>query len=168
MITRKYRMVIGRNEPIILGDYNAELQIPAKADTGAYRSSIHCGDITVTKNEDGTQTLRGVLLKGHPCGFGGEFPIETNQFERVRVANSFGHTEYRYEVKIRIKIGPLSFPTTVTLADRSKKLFPVLLGRKALSKRFLVDSAFSNVDRIKLKQKFGSSVPDDDEDFIVE
>ena len=168
MITRKYRLVIGRNEPVILYDHDQELQVPAKADTGAYRSAIHCSDVKITKNKEGVRTLTGVLLKGHPCSMGQEFTFKTSQFEKVRVANSFGHTEFRYEVKLRVKIGPLVFLSTFTLADRSKKLFPILLGRKALKNRFLVDVANSNIDRLELKSKYGQSIPDDDEDFIVE
>ena len=139
MITRKYRLLIGRNEPVMLYEHDPELQVPAKVDTGAYRSAIHCTDIKLVTRKDGTKKVKGILLKGHPCAFGKEFPFETTQFERVRVANSFGHTEYRYEIKLRIKIGPLVFINTFTLADRSKKLFPILLGRKALKNRFQVD-----------------------------
>lgn len=167
MIQRKYRIIVGRNEPLLFPVYDEKTQFPAKVDTGAYRSAIHCADIKVSK-KNGKNVLTGVLFKGHPCSFDKEFPIETENFEKVVVANSFGHKEERYEVKLRTKIGPLVFNTTFTLADRSKKLFPILLGRKALKNRFLVDISNTNVDRMVLKETYGKDIPDDEEDLIEE
>lgn len=168
MIQRKYSIILGRNEPIIFPDNNPDLQFPAKVDTGAYHSSIHCSNVSVKKAADGTQYLSGDLLAGHPCSFGNSFHFETTNYRKVIVANSFGAREERYEVSFRCKIGPLVFTTPFTLSNRSKKLFPILLGRKALSRRFLVDTAKSNIDRMELKANYGNSIPFDDEDLIEE
>lgn len=160
-------MIVGRNEPVIFTDYDKETQFPAKVDTGAYRSATHCTDAQVVM-KDGRRYLVGTLLAGHPCALGNGIAFETDAFDEVIVANSFGQEETRYEIKIRMKIGPLVFPTTTTLADRSAKLFPILIGRKALRNRFLVDVADTNIDRQKLKKKYGANIPDDEEDFIKE
>ena len=167
MIHRKYKMIVGRNEPVIFADYDKEIQFPAKVDTGAYRSAVHCVDAQLVMR-DGRRYLTGTLLAGHPCASGDGFAFETDSFDEVIVANSFGHEETRFEIKVRMKIGPLVFPTTTTLADRSAKLFPVLIGRKALRNRFLVDVADTNIDRQKLKKTLGADIPDDEEDFIKE
>ena len=167
MIQRRYQVIVGRNEPLILPLHDSETQFPAKVDTGAYRSSIHCAEIQV-KEKDGQSFVCGDLLKGHPCAFGRSFYFESDEFEKVIVANSFGQKEERYEVKLRCKLGPIVFNTTFTLADRSSKLFPILIGRRALRKRFLVDVSGSNIDRKMLKDRYGKNITDDEEDFIGE
>ena len=167
MISRKYQIVVGRTEPVIFHNYDDGLQIPAKVDTGAYRSAIHCVDAVVVE-EDGTKYLTGTLLKGHPCAITSGYRFKTADFEKTVVANSFGNKEERYEIVIRIKIGPLVFNTPTTLADRSKKLFPILLGRRSIRNRFLVDVSKANIDRAKLKNTLGVSIPEDEEDWINE
>lgn len=167
MIRRKYRLVLTRNESVILSDHDKNTQFPGKIDTGAYRSAIHCTDGRIIK-KDGKMFLSGNLLKDHPCAFGRSFYFETDEYEEVLVASSFGEQEKRYEVKLRCKIGPLVFNTTFTLADRSNKLFPLLIGRRALKGRFLVDVSTSNVDRPLLKRRFGKNIPPDEEDLIEE
>lgn len=166
MIRRRYRTIIGRNEPLLLTAFDTETQFPSKADTGAYRSAIHCANIKVS-TRNGVKVLSGTLLKGHPCAFEKEFHFETEQFTKVKITSSFGHEEERYEIGLRCKVGTLIFNTTFTLADRSKKLFPILLGRKALRDRFFVDVAHSNIDRIYLKKHYGQLIPDSgEEDFF--
>lgn len=156
----KFQVIIGRFEDIdVVGK---ALKVPAKIDTGAFRSSIHAQNIKiVTKNSK--QVLVCDLL-GHPCA-----PVrrsfETETFSKVIVTNSFGKEEERYEVPIRVKLGPKVFTTSFTLADRSNNLFPVLVGRKLLKGRFLVDVGKSNVDRAKMKKTFGITTPLDAEDL---
>jgi hypothetical protein len=55
------------------------------------------------------------------------------------VANSFGHREMRYVVKLQLKLGGKTIVGTFTLSDRSKKTYPILIGRKLLNRKFLVD-----------------------------
>ncbi|MBX6334782.1 ATP-dependent zinc protease, partial [Candidatus Saccharibacteria bacterium] len=82
----------------------------------------------------------------------------------VWVENSFGHREDRYEVKMRVKLGPKVFTARFSLADRSKKIYPILLGRKLLNNRFLIDPAASSLNRVELKQKYGIDFPKDEEE----
>lgn len=135
--------------------------IPAKVDTGAYRSAAHADQVTLS--DDG-KTLTFRLLGGHPvCGKLATI-ISTTQFQRVWIANSFGHREERYEVKLRVKLGPKIFPATFSLANRSKKVYPILLGRKLLNKRFLVDTGYTQIDRVELKRKYDIEFPVDEEE----
>ncbi len=156
----KYKVIISRNEPVDVID--VALGVPAKVDTGAFRSSIHATDFKV-RNQDGQKVLTCNLL-GHPAS-----PVkrafQTADFSQVNVTNSFGQEENRYEVTLRVKVGPKIFNTSFTLADRSNNLFPVLIGRKLLSGRFLVDVASSNLDRQAIKKRFGIKLPSDEEDL---
>jgi hypothetical protein len=138
--------------------------IPAKTDTGAYRSAVHADQIQLS--DDGN-VLSFRLLGGHPVCAKLATVLTTSDFKTVWIANSFGHREERFEVKLRIKLGPKVFKATFSLADRSKKIYPILLGRKLLNKRFLVDTAYSQIDRIDLKKRYGIEFPLDEEEGRV-
>lgn len=156
----KFQVIIGRTENLDIP--GLVLSVPAKIDTGAYRSSIHCSKIEkITK--EGKEVLKVDML-GHPCS-PVVYPMEFDTFDLVSITNSFGHEEERYEVSMRVKIGPKVFTSSFTLADRSNNLFPILVGRKVLKSRFMVDVTHSGVDRLKLKKTFGIKTPIDEEDL---
>jgi hypothetical protein len=154
-----HKVIIGRSESLTFVDFGLN-DVPAKTDTGAFRSAVHASEIFVDK--DGR--LHFNLLGGHPvCGSLAR-EVTTDKFKEVWVANSFGHREKRFEVRLKIKLGPKVFAASVTLADRSKKIYPFLLGRKLLNHRFLVDSEKSSLNRAELKKKHGIQFPKDEED----
>ena len=53
--------------------------------------------------------------------------------------NSFGQSEKRYCIRTRLRIGKRDIRSEVTLTDRSEMKYQVLLGRKTLLKKYLVD-----------------------------
>ena len=157
----KYQIIIGRAENI---DFvGVSLGVPAKVDTGAFRSSVHASDIKEVKNKDGEKVLRFNLF-GHPCA-AVKRPMEVARYDKLDVKSSNGKVETRYEVTLKIKVGPKVFNTSFTLADRSNNVYPVLIGRKALKNRFMVDSAKATVNRLELKRNFGIHGPEDEEDL---
>ncbi len=154
-----HKVIIGRSEVLTFVGTDA-IDVPAKTDTGAYRSAVHASNISV--NDAGILSFE--LLGGHPvCGSMSRV-IEAEGYKKVIVANSFGQEEERYEVKLKVKLGPKIFHARFTLADRSKKIYPILLGRKLLNHRFLVDSAETSLDRITLKRQYGIDFPNDEEE----
>ena len=154
-----HKVIIGRSEVLSFIGTPAE-KVPAKTDTGAFRSAVHATNIAL--NNDGT--LGFDLLGGHPvCGAMAQRMI-AEEFTTVWVANSFGHREERYEVKLKVKLGPKVFHARFTLADLSKKIYPILLGRKLLNHRFLVDSSETSLDRVTLKQRYNIDFPNDEEE----
>jgi len=155
-----HKVVIGRSELLHFTDI-AISDVPAKVDTGAYRSAIHASEIVLL---DEGKTLSFKLLGGHPiCGVLAQ-TITTQSFTRVQIENSFGHREERFEVKLKVKLGPKIFTAAFSLADRGKKIYPILLGRKLINNRFLVDTAFSQLDRKELKEQFNIDFPADEEE----
>lgn len=130
----KSAVTIGRAEKVSILDY-LDKPIVAKVDTGADLSSIWASNI---HEEAGTLTF---------CLFGPESTAYTGEVVRLasgdysitRVANSFGQRELRYTVKLRIKLAGRVVLATFTLADRSKKTYPILLGRRLLQGKFVVD-----------------------------
>ena len=154
-----HKVIIGRSEVLTFVGSDA-ISVPAKTDTGAYRSAVHASNISV----DADGVLSFDLLGGHPVCGAMSHRVVAEEFKQVWVANSFGHREERYEVKLKVKLGPKVFHAHFTLADRSKKIYPILLGRKLLNHRFLVDSSETSLDRVTLKQQYGIEFPNDEEE----
>lgn len=155
-----HKIIIGRSELLHFMDYDMA-DIPAKVDTGAYRSAAHADNIKLS--EDG-KILSFRLLGEHPVCGAMATEMSTQEFKVVSIANSFGHREERYEVKLRVKIGPKIFWATFSLADRSKKIYPILIGRKMLNNRFMVDTSEARINRVELKQEYGIVFPADEEE----
>lgn len=132
MTTRKDKAVIGRVERIDFID--ADIQgLPAKVDTGAYRSSIWATGIS-EKN--------GVLcftLLGPSSPYYTGIVVETTEYRKVQVENSFGHRQERYSVFLKVRLAGRVFRSNFTLANRHAKTYPALIGRKMLRNRFIVD-----------------------------
>ncbi len=146
----KYKSIIGRAEFIELPVFGMS-KIPAKTDTGAYSSAIHAVNITLSTKND-KQYLDFDVLGGH-AAYDKARHVRTSRFHVVNVSNSFGEVQQRYAVNLRVKLAGKKFLTEFTLADRSNKTFPVLMGRQLLNNRYLVDPNVTNIDRKTLKQK---------------
>lgn len=134
--------------------------IPAKVDTGAYGSAVHADRIRLS--DDG-KVLHYRLLGGHPVCGALATDMTTREFKQVLIENSFGNREERYEVRLKVKLGPKIFVASFSLADRTKKTYPILLGRKMLNDRFLVDTGYTQIDQTELKQEYGIIFPADEE-----
>jgi hypothetical protein len=157
----KYQIIIGRAERV---DFTGiSLNVPAKIDSGAFRSSVHASDIKEVKNKEGVKVLRFNLF-GHPCA-PVKRPIEVDTYDKLSVKSSNGSVEERYEVTLKIKIGSKIFNTSFTLADRASNVFPVLIGRKALTGRYMIDTSRTSVKRQDLIKEFGLTGPVSEEDF---
>ena len=60
-----------------------------------------------------------------------------------------GHEQIRYRTHFWVKIGGRKIKMLMNLSDRSKNDFPVLIGRRSISRKFLVDVSKKNVPRKK-------------------
>lgn len=128
------RKKIGRAERVDFPSLGL-LKVPAKIDTGADVSSIWATDIKKTP-----EGLRFVLFGESSKFYSGEMiTVTPSAFSVTRVANSFGVKEFRYKVKLTIRVKNKRIRGTFTLADRSQKTYPILLGRRLLSGKFIVD-----------------------------
>lgn len=116
--------------------------IPAKVDTGADSSALWASDIKMKK--DGRLTFM-MFAPDHPLYTGSS--IMTRQYKAKSVRSSHGDQQIRYQVELPITIGGHTFVTNFTLADRSQNHFPVLIGRRTIKRKFLVDVSKSVVKR---------------------
>lgn len=130
----KRKVTIGRAERIDFPK-NDISSVPAKVDTGAFRSSISSSDIRVV----GDVLHFKLFDAGSPWYTGKEYT--TKDFAQIEVENSFGHKEKRYSIYLSVKLAGRRVKTNFTLANRSEKTYPILLGRRLLKGRFIVDVA---------------------------
>ncbi|HEY5805874.1 MAG TPA: RimK/LysX family protein [Candidatus Saccharimonadales bacterium] len=126
--------VIGRAERVDLPKQGIN-RIPAKTDTGADSSSIWGTNI-----HEAPEGLECTLFgPGSEFYTGEKLFFAPGEYEVTRVANSFGHREFRYRIKLAIRVKGRLVNGRFTLADRSRMTYPILLGRRLLSGKFVVD-----------------------------
>lgn len=125
---------IKTTEVISLPDYDIE-NVRAKIDTGADGSAIWASDI---HEADGTLSFK---LFGPSSGYYTNQLIETRHYSLVRVKNSFGHMEPRYKVGMKLRLADRVIKVRVTLANRASNRYPVLIGRRTLRGKYLVDAS---------------------------
>ena len=108
----------------------------AKIDTGARTSSIHATRVRVFER-DGEEWVSFHLPRsvGH-----GQQDCEARLIERRMITSSNGSQQSRYVIGTAVRLGPLTWQAQITLANRATMAFPVLIGRRALKRGFLVNS----------------------------
>jgi hypothetical protein len=131
-------LLLGRSDRVDLPGLGIT-NIHAKIDTGAFTSSLHCSRAEVVNG-----VLEFVLLdEEHPEFTGMKFTFR--KYSQREIKNSFGEAENRFIVKTTIRIHGKVYKTEFSLSDRDKLRFPVLLGRRVLKKRFLIDVSKKDV-----------------------
>ena len=140
--------VVGWREMVALPELGLD-QIPAKIDTGARTSSLHAEVLEEIEREDGRYVRFAVDWDGvrHE---GVAVHVDVRG-----ITSSNGETQKRYVIKTPLKIGDKQFKAEISLADRSDMAFPMLIGRTALRRRFLVDSGHSWLASPGKKRKKG-------------
>lgn len=142
MSKKRPKALIGRREKADFPDLDL-IGIDAKVDTGAYTSAIHCHDVELF-DKDGKQWVRFKLLDpSHPGYNHKTFELPVHKIKSIK--SSSGQAQKRCIIKTRIKIIDSAFEIELSLADRSAMEYPVLLGRKALTGRFIVDVSQLNI-----------------------
>lgn len=137
--------VLGRYDRVDLPGLGLK-NIHAKVDTGAYRCSLHCQSAKVI---DGV--LEFVLLdEEHPEFTGMKFKADS--YHERDIKNSFGEVERRYVITTTIKIFNEEITAEFSLSNRGSLKFPILLGRKILQARYLIDVRRKNLS-YKAKQE---------------
>ncbi|NDC22495.1 hypothetical protein EBZ57_03990 [bacterium] len=108
-------------------------RVPAKIDTGADISAIWASKISVKDNE-----LSFYLFDKTSKYFTGK-RIKVSDYEVKTIKNSFGHSENRYKVQFKTIVAGKTIRASFTLANRSKNRYPILVGRRTLHGKFVVD-----------------------------
>lgn len=131
-------LTLGRREIVDFPDLGL-FGLTAKIDTGANTTALHCHHVRV---ENGVLFFR-LLDETHPEYQDTEHRFE--KFELKTIKSSFGESELRFIIRTKIKIGKRTLRGIVSLTDRANMKYPVLIGRRLLKNRFLVDVSKLNV-----------------------
>ncbi len=76
-----------------------------------------------------------------------EFKVQDQKFttySQKNIKNSFGEIEKRFVIKTNVTIGGKHIKALISLTDRGTMRYPVLIGRKLLKNRFIVDVSLIN------------------------
>lgn len=141
---KRTKNIIGRYDFADFPNFNLE-NVPVKIDSGAYTSTIHCKSINLNNEGD----LEVIFLDKKHSSFTGEKHV-FKLFETRKVRSSSGESQKRFTIKGNITLFGKTYKTSFTLSSRSKMKYPVLIGRRLLNKRFLIDTSLLNMS---LKQK---------------
>lgn len=134
----KKKKTIGRVDRIDFPDLGIQNAV-AKIDTGAYTSSIHCKKIYLEE---------GLLCFHIPMMQDKETKVKkfrTQSFTQRKVRSSNGQIQHRFVIKTHVTLFGKNYKAEFSLTDRSKMKNPVLIGRKLLKDRFLVDVTEKNL-----------------------
>jgi hypothetical protein len=127
----------------LVTEMSSGLPLPARVDTGATCCSIHCEKLEI---KDAHPDPKGNI--GKRVRFLIELQdekdkaewIEAKIVDHVKVRTSEREDE-RYKVRLKFKVEDVEKKVLVTLNDREKMKYPVLLGRNFLRDDFLVNVA---------------------------
>lgn len=123
-----------------------ELGIPrikAKVDTGARTSCLHAFNLRPFLDN----SVQWIEFNLHPKQRNLETIVQCRAqvVDQRMVTDSGGHKEERWVISTPLTIGSHTWPIEMTLTGRDDMRFRMLLGRNALKRRALVDSARSYV-----------------------
>jgi hypothetical protein len=128
--TSKSPALIGWREYVSLPDFGIP-KFVAKMDSGANYCALHATDIRV---DDGYVSFR----------FEHSERLRAKLISRKTITSSNGETTKRCLIRTRVKIGRKVIMSEITLIDRSKMKDKMLLGRKLLRNRFIIDPRLSH------------------------
>lgn len=146
MAKDKEKTLIGRRDVANLPQFGLR-NVDVKVDSGAYTSSIHVTFCQET-NIDGKFFLKVVFLDDNHPAFTGE-AIFFEQYRRKKVKSSTGQEQIRFFVKGKIELLGRNFVTEFSLTERRGMRYPILLGRKVLNNRFIIDTSLVNLSKKK-------------------
>lgn len=136
-MVEKVLPIIGSTELVKVG---GRIDVPAKIDTGADSSSIWASNIKIKK--DGTLTF-SLFGEGSPFYNGKIF--KRTDYKVAVVRSATGEEQFRYRAYFPVTIAGKRIRILFNLSDRSRNNYPILIGRRSISNKFLVDVAKSSV-----------------------
>ena len=130
-----------------------DLGLPAikvKVDTGARTSALHAFYTEKYRLE----SVDMVKFLIHPIQRNYDFQVECHAplIDFREVSDSGGHREMRYVIETSIVIGNRRWPIDITLTNRDNMRFRMLLGRRAMEARAVIEPGASYLNG-KLKAR---------------
>lgn len=128
-----YKKIVGRKELISIIDLEL-FNLDAKVDTGADSNALHCDDISIDEYNNVHFTL---LDEVHQAYHGKRMILPLYKLKKIKSSN--GQIQLRPSVKLSVFFMGKRYKTIISLTNRADMKYPMLIGRRFLSRRFLVD-----------------------------
>jgi len=142
----KEKLIIGRRELANLPEFGLK-NVDVKVDSGAYTSSIHVTHCKEIMTDQGPQLEVVFLDANHPAYINEKHYFDSFRVKKVK--SSTGQEQMRYFIKCTIELLDRKIKTEFSLTERKGMRYPILLGRKLLNNRFIIDTSKVNVSQQK-------------------
>ena len=139
------KKIIGKKELISIIDLDL-FNLDAKIDTGAESNALHCDDISV--DEDGFVSFT-LLDEVHASYHGKKIRLPLHRVKKIRSSN--GILQQRPSIQVTVEFFGKKYKTVVSLTNRADMKYPMLIGRKFLSGKFLVDVSQEYIAKEEVK-----------------
>jgi len=127
------KKIVGRKERISILDLEL-FDLDAKVDTGADSNALHCDNIDLS--EEGYVSF-SLLDEVHTAYHGKRIRLPLYKLKRVKSSN--GETQQRPTIQVSVDFFGKKYKTVISLTNRADMRYPMLIGRRFLSNKFLVD-----------------------------
>lgn len=128
----KTKNIVGKKELVNILDLEL-FNLDAKVDTGADSNALHCDNIEI---KDGFVHFT-LLDEIHPSYHGKKMSMPLYKIKKVKSSN--GQVQERPSIKVTVDFFGKKYKTVISLTNRADMKYPMLIGRKFLSGKFLVD-----------------------------
>ena len=134
---KKPKRVVGWKENAALPDLNVK-NVIAKIDTGANLASIDAADIKIV-SRDKVKYVKFKVMKRNNTVRNTSAPLEGYKI----IKSSNGDVERRPYIKTTLLMDGITKKIELTLTDRGPMEYTMLIGRKALGRRWVVNPSIS-------------------------
>ncbi|MBU3015890.1 RimK/LysX family protein [Poseidonibacter lekithochrous] len=132
------KKIVGRREIISILDLNL-IDLDAKVDTGADSNALHCDNIVI----EGDMVHFCLLDEVHESYHGKRMSMPLHKVKKVKSSN--GETQLRPSIKVSVEFFGKKYKSVISLTNRADMKFPMLIGRRFLKDRFIVDVSKENL-----------------------
>jgi hypothetical protein len=127
------KKIVGKKELISIVDLEL-YDLDAKVDTGADSNALHCDHIRI----DGDGFVHFTLLdEVHEAYHGRKMKMPLHKIKKVKSSN--GELQIRPSIKVSVEFFGKKYKTIISLTNRADMKYPMLIGRRFLNGKFLVD-----------------------------
>ena len=134
------KITVGRRELISILDLNL-IDLDAKVDTGADSNALHCDNIVI----EGDMVHFCLLDEVHESYHGKRMSLPLHKVKKVKSSN--GETQLRPSIKVSVEFFGKKYKSVISLTNRADMKFPMLIGRRFLKDRFVVDVSKENLSK---------------------